>query len=127
MKIALVTDGIPPYVLGGMQTHSALLGKTLVKKGISVDLFHFIHKPNGLPTENEVNKMIFETFEAIKEIKVYQKEKLVSQLFEEKVDHFEKNFFFFSVFDKFPRIILELITIFSILSISILGANSLSS
>ena len=33
--------------------------------------------------------MIFETFEAIKEIKVYQKEKLVSQLFE-KVDHFEK-------------------------------------
>ena len=60
MKIALLTDGIPPYVLGGMQTHSALLGKTLVKKGNSVDLFHFIHKPNGLPTENEVNKMIFE-------------------------------------------------------------------
>lgn len=64
------------------------------------------------------NKIIFETFEAIKEIKVYQKEKLVSQLFEKKVDHFEKNFLFFSVFDKFPRMILELITIFSILSIS---------
>jgi len=64
------------------------------------------------------NKMIFETFEAIKEIKVYQKEKLVSQLFEKKVDHFEKNFFFFSVFDKFPRIVLEVITIFSILTIS---------
>ena len=60
MKIALITDGIPPYVLGGMQTHSALLGKTLVKKGNSVDLFHFVHKPNNLPTENEVNKMIFE-------------------------------------------------------------------
>ena len=60
MKIALITDGIPPYVLGGMQTHSALLGKTLVKKGNSVDLFHFVHKPNDLPTENEVNKMIFE-------------------------------------------------------------------
>ena len=42
--------------------------------------------------------MIFETFEAIKEIKVYQKEKLVSQLFEKKVDHFEKNFFFSLVF-----------------------------
>ena len=60
MKIALITDGIPPFVLGGMQTHSALLGKTLVKKGNSVDLFHFVHKPNDLPTENEVNKMIFE-------------------------------------------------------------------
>ena len=69
------------------------------------------------------NKMIFETFEAIKEIKVYQKEKLVSQIFEKKVDHFEKNFFFFSVFDKFPRIILEVITIFSILAISFIMIN----
>ena len=59
MKIALVTDGIPPFVLGGMQTHSALLGKTLVLKGNSVDLFHFVHKPNDLPTENEINKIIF--------------------------------------------------------------------
>ena len=59
MKIALVTDGIPPYVLGGMQTHSALLGKSLVMKGNSVDLFHFVHRPNDLPTENEINKIIF--------------------------------------------------------------------
>ena len=59
MKIALITDGIPPFVLGGMQTHSAQLGKTLVTKGISVDLFHYVHKPNELPTENEVNKKIF--------------------------------------------------------------------
>ena len=59
MKIALVTDGIPPFVLGGMQTHSALLGKTLVMKGNSVDLFHFVHRPNDLPTENEINKIIF--------------------------------------------------------------------
>ena len=59
MKIALITDGISPFVLGGMQTHSALLGKYLAIKGNSVDLFHFVHKPNELPTDNEVNKKIF--------------------------------------------------------------------
>ncbi len=59
MKIALLTDGISPFVVGGMQTHSALLGKNLVSSGHVVDLFHFIHKPNNLPSENEVNKIIF--------------------------------------------------------------------
>ena len=59
MKIALVTDGISPFVLGGMQTHSALLGKNLAIRGNSVDLFHFVHKPNELPTNNEVNMKIF--------------------------------------------------------------------
>jgi ABC-type multidrug transport system fused ATPase/permease subunit len=69
------------------------------------------------------NKIIFETFEAIKEIKVYQKEKIVSKIFEKKVENFERNFFFFSVFDKFPRILLEVITIFSILAVSIIIIN----
>ena len=40
------------------------------------------------------SKMIIETFEAIKEIKVFQKEKIVSNLFNSKVDVFEKNMFF---------------------------------
>tara|TARA_B100001996_G_C18655919_1_gene591173 strand:+ start:315 stop:2039 length:1725 start_codon:yes stop_codon:yes gene_type:complete len=65
------------------------------------------------------NKVIFETFEAIRDIKVYQKEKVVSELFKEKINTFENNFFFFNVFDKFPRIILELVSIFSILIASI--------
>ena len=65
------------------------------------------------------NKVIFETFEAIRDIKVYQKEKIVSDLFKKKVDTFENNVFFFSVFDKFPRIILELVSIFSILIVSV--------
>ena len=59
MKIALITDGISPFVLGGMQTHSALLGKNLAISGNSVDLFHFVYKPNELPTDNEVNMKIF--------------------------------------------------------------------
>lgn len=41
MKVALVTDGIWPYVLGGMQKHSFYLCKYLAAKGVNIDLIHF--------------------------------------------------------------------------------------
>ena len=64
--------------------------------------------------------MIMETFEAMKDIKVYQKEKIVSESFNSKVDDFEKNMFFFKVFDKLPRIFLEVLSIISILIFAII-------
>jgi hypothetical protein len=41
MRIALITDGIWPYVLGGMQKHSYYLCKYLSQNKIHVDLVHF--------------------------------------------------------------------------------------
>ena len=41
MRIALITDGIWPYVLGGMQKHSYYLCKYLAQKKVHVHLFHF--------------------------------------------------------------------------------------
>lgn len=41
MRIALLTDGIYPYVVGGMQRHSYYLAKYLSRKGINVTLVHF--------------------------------------------------------------------------------------
>ncbi len=41
MRIALITDGIWPYVLGGMQKHSYYLCKYLAQKKNQVDLYHF--------------------------------------------------------------------------------------
>jgi len=41
MKVALITDGISPYVLGGMQKHSFYLAKYFARNKIQVDLFHF--------------------------------------------------------------------------------------
>lgn len=41
MRVALITDGIWPYVLGGMQKHSYYLCKYLAQKKVTVDLFHF--------------------------------------------------------------------------------------
>jgi glycosyltransferase involved in cell wall biosynthesis len=41
MRLALFTDGIWPYVTGGMQRHSFYLCKYLAQNGVDVDLFHF--------------------------------------------------------------------------------------
>ncbi|MBX3163512.1 MAG: glycosyltransferase family 4 protein [Bacteroidetes bacterium] len=41
MRVALITDGIFPYVLGGMQKHSYYLCKYLAQQQVYVELFHF--------------------------------------------------------------------------------------
>lgn len=40
-RIALVTDGVQPYVMGGMQQHSFSLAKYFAQNQIAVDLYHF--------------------------------------------------------------------------------------
>ena len=40
VKISLLTDGIFPYVIGGMQKHSYYLAKYFAKNKIFVDLYH---------------------------------------------------------------------------------------
>jgi glycosyltransferase involved in cell wall biosynthesis len=59
VKIALISDGIYPYVIGGMQKHSSSIGVELVKLGYSVDLYHFVLKGNSIPTTDEVNRFHF--------------------------------------------------------------------
>lgn len=59
MKIAFLTDGIPPYIIGGMQKHSLELAKELVLNGMDVDLFHFVQNNEKIPSSNEVNKLVF--------------------------------------------------------------------
>ena len=59
MKIAFLTDGIAPYITGGMQQHSASLAKNLVKKGHIVDLFHFVSNDCEIPSKDELNTLFF--------------------------------------------------------------------
>ncbi|MBI4947149.1 MAG: glycosyltransferase family 4 protein [Bacteroidetes bacterium] len=40
MRIALLTDGLHPYVIGGMQKHSFYLAKYFAKNKVHVDLYH---------------------------------------------------------------------------------------
>ncbi|MCJ8166340.1 glycosyltransferase family 4 protein [Pontibacter sp. E15-1] len=53
MRIALLTDGIYPYVLGGMQKHSYYLAKYLARNGVHVDLYHTGNEEAATPQLKE--------------------------------------------------------------------------
>ena len=72
MRIALITDGISPYQIGGMQQHSAYLGKYLVESGYTVDLFHCVDQSTNEPSDLEVNKHFFENDYNFNEIKCFK-------------------------------------------------------
>ena len=40
MNILFLTDGITPYVTGGMQKHSLVLVKLLLKENVNITLVH---------------------------------------------------------------------------------------
>jgi glycosyltransferase involved in cell wall biosynthesis len=63
-KVALLTDGIWPYVIGGMQKHSFFLCKYLAKQGVEVHLYHL----KGLG-DQEANNLEYFTAEEKKYIK----------------------------------------------------------
>ncbi|WDE98202.1 glycosyltransferase family 4 protein [Lentisphaera profundi] len=53
MKIALLTDGLYPYVLGGIQKHSFYLAKYLAREKIKVHIIHCVAKDQGIIEELE--------------------------------------------------------------------------
>jgi glycosyltransferase involved in cell wall biosynthesis len=62
MKICLLTDGITPYVTGGMQRHSFNLCNELLKYGHEVTLVHCVYGKSAFPKKEEV-KLLFEKSE----------------------------------------------------------------
>ena len=58
MKVALLSDGITPFVIGGMQKHSYNLAKYLTIRGIQVTLFHFENN-NKIISNKHLNTVIF--------------------------------------------------------------------
>jgi glycosyltransferase involved in cell wall biosynthesis len=49
MRVSLFTDGIHPYVIGGMQTYALNVVRYLIKDGFAVDLYHFKSTNLGIP------------------------------------------------------------------------------
>ncbi len=54
MKILILTDGITPFVIGGMQKHSYNLARQLALHGHKVTLFHCVTGKNKLPERDEI-------------------------------------------------------------------------
>jgi glycosyltransferase involved in cell wall biosynthesis len=65
MRVALFTDGIWPYVLGGMQKHSYYLCKYLAQKGVEVDVYHYND------SNYDISKLEFFTEEEKKHIRSF--------------------------------------------------------
>jgi ATP-binding cassette, subfamily B, bacterial PglK len=59
-------------------------------------------------------KMINESFGAIKDIKILNKEKNILEYYDKSRNKLEKNLFYFTVFDKTPKLLLESVAIFVI-------------
>ena len=59
MKILLLTDGITPYAMGGMQKHSANLAKYLTLADIEVTLVHCVAQEKEIPSDDAVNSILF--------------------------------------------------------------------
>ncbi len=57
MKVALLTDGIMPFVVGGMQKHSHYLAAFLAREGVEVLLLHCVHTAH-IPEREEVLKAL---------------------------------------------------------------------
>ena len=68
MRIALITDGIMPFVLGGMQKHSAYLAKYLTISGCKISLVHCIYGNDIIPSDSEINTILFNGENSLNEI-----------------------------------------------------------
>lgn len=65
MRIAILTDGIWPYRVGGMQKHSYYLVKYLARNGVEVDLYHLND------SQHDISKLGFFTEEEKKNIRSF--------------------------------------------------------
>ena len=54
MKILILTDGIAPFVMGGMQKHSFHLAQELALLGHSIELAHCVPAGKPKPTQEEI-------------------------------------------------------------------------
>lgn len=59
--IVIFSDGIPPYVMGGMQKHSRYLVEYLARNEQDVVLYHYLFDGEEIPTEDEVLSLFSET------------------------------------------------------------------
>lgn len=58
MKILVLTDGITPFVTGGMQKHSANLVKYMITRGHQITLVHCVTGRDKIPTREEVRESL---------------------------------------------------------------------
>ena len=61
MRLLFVTDGITPYVIGGMQRHSENLVRSLLKSNVHLTLIHCVYNGKKLPSQEDVRSLFHGT------------------------------------------------------------------
>jgi glycosyltransferase involved in cell wall biosynthesis len=51
MRIAILSDGVAPYVMGGIQRHTRMLAIHMVRAGAEITLFHTTHGPKSVDAQ----------------------------------------------------------------------------
>ena len=59
----------------------------------------------------KIAQIILETFRSIQDIKIYNKESFVDNIFQNSIKKLEHNHYLFSIISKLPRVILEIIVV----------------
>ena len=70
MRVLLLTDGIFPFVIGGMQKHSYYLSKYLPQNDVKLTLVHCVNEGEVVPSEQEVISKMGYDKEGLNNIKV---------------------------------------------------------
>ncbi|MCZ4409292.1 glycosyltransferase family 4 protein [Cryomorphaceae bacterium 1068] len=65
MHIAVITDGITPFVTGGMQRHSFHLVKNLLRKGVKITLVHCVCGNDSFPKKEKIYELMESSSEAL--------------------------------------------------------------
>ena len=55
LTIAILSDGVSPYVMGGIQRHTRMLAIHLVRAGAAVALFHSARTPDAIAHAKNLN------------------------------------------------------------------------
>ena len=79
-------------------------------------------KKKALENQNinqKFSQLVFELFGAIKDIKIFSKEKQISNKFNQQMTNYENNLFFFQIFERLPKMFLEIISIIFIVALCI--------
>ncbi len=58
MRILILTDGIFPFAMGGMQKHSTFLAKYLSENNCTIDIAHCVYQNTKLPSKTELEQVL---------------------------------------------------------------------
>jgi len=120
LVIFLILIGIQPFITLLVCFLFSLIGLLYLK--LVKPFVKNRAEQNQLLSKN-IFQIIYETFGSIKDLKILMKEAKIINYFDKDIKILEKNNFYFSVIERLPKILLELIAVITITVITLIFFN----